>query len=317
MSTQVRDLENYNDFNILVTGGSGQIGSDLKFRKENNNFKFFFPSSKELNLLDFDTIERYLDSNDFHLIINLAAFTDVDKSEIHKEKVNKINNLSVKKIAQEANRRNIYLIHSSTDYVFGESNSAPYSSLDNKGPVNYYGYTKSLGEEQALANSNKSIIIRFASVFSKYGNNFIKTIIRKLITDSVVKVVSDQKISLTYAGDISSNISSIINLCRNNDFSKNKIFHFVSDEFTDWFSVAEIVYEEINNLKANFLKSKLVPISLSEWNSKAKRPKDSRLVVDNSFLKKNGISIQSWEDSVRYVVRETFFDILNEIKNEN
>ena len=317
MSTQVRDLENYNDFNILVTGGSGQIGSDLQFRKENNNFKFFFPSSKELNLLDFDTIERYLDSNDFHLIINLAAFTDVDKSEIHKEKVNKINNLSVKKIAQEANRRNIYLIQSSTDYVFGESNSAPYSSLDNKGPVNYYGYTKSLGEEQALANSNKSIIIRFASVFSKYGNNFIKTIIRKLITDSVVKVVSDQKISLTYAGDISSNISSIINLCRNNDFSKNKIFHFVSDEFTDWFSVAEIVYEEINNLKANFLKSKLVPISLSEWNSKAKRPKDSRLVVDNSFLKKNGISIQSWEDSVRYVVRETFFDILNEIKNEN
>ena len=313
----MRDLENYNDFNILVTGGSGQIGSDLQFRKENNNFKFFFPSSKELNLLDFDTIERYLDSNDFHLIINLAAFTDVDKSEIHKEKVNKINNLSVKKIAQEANRRNIYLIQSSTDYVFGESNSAPYSSLDNKGPVNYYGYTKSLGEEQALANSNKSIIIRFASVFSKYGNNFIKTIIRKLITDSVVKVVSDQKISLTYAGDISSNISSIINLCRNNDFSKNKIFHFVSDEFTDWFSVAEIVYEEINNLKANFLKSKLVPISLSEWNSKAKRPKDSRLVVDNSFLKKNGISIQSWEDSVRYVVRETFFDILNEIKNEN
>ena len=99
MGTQVRDLENYNDFNILVTGGSGQIGSDLKFRKENNNLKFFFPSSKELNLLEFDTIERYLDSNDFHLILNLAAFTDVDKSETHKEKANKINNLAVKKIA--------------------------------------------------------------------------------------------------------------------------------------------------------------------------------------------------------------------------
>ncbi len=317
MGTQVRDLENYNDFNILVTGGSGQIGSELKFRKENSNFKFFFPSSKELNLLEFDTIERYLDTNDFHLIINLAAFTDVDKSEIYRKKANKINNLAVKKIAQEANNRNIYLIHSSTDYVFGKSNNAPYSSLDNKSPVNYYGYTKSLGEDEALANSNKSMIIRFASVFSKYGNNFIKTIIRKLITDSVVKVVSDQKISLTYAGDISSNISSIINLCRNNDFNKNKVFHLVSDEFTDWFSVAEVIYEEINNLKDNFLKSKLVPISSREWNSKAKRPKDSRLAVDHSFLNKNGISIQSWEDSVRYVVRETFFDILDEIKNEN
>ena len=91
----------------------------------------------------------------------------------------------------------------------------------------------------------------------------------------------------------------------------------MSDEFTDWFSVAEIIFEEINNLKSNFLKSKLVPISLSEWNSKAKRPLDSRLAVDHSFLNENGISIQSWKDSVRFVVKETFFDILDEIKNEN
>ena len=155
MDIQVRDLENYNDFNILVTGGSGQIGSDLKFRKENNNLKFFFPSSKELNLLEFDTIERYLDSNDFHLILNLAAFTDVDKSETHKEKANKINNLAVKKIAQEANSRNIYLIHSSTDYVFGESNSAPYISSDNK-PGKLLRLYKKFSEEQALMNNNKA-----------------------------------------------------------------------------------------------------------------------------------------------------------------
>ncbi len=316
MNTQVRDLENYNDFNILVTGGSGQVGSNLKLKRENNNFKFFFPSSKELNFLEFDSIDRYLNSNNFHLIINLAAYTNVDRAETEKEKSNIINNLAVKKIAKEANKRNIFFIQSSTDYVFGKNNSAPYSSLDKVNPINHYGHTKSLGEEQALNYNDRSIILRFASVFSLYGNNFIKKIMKKLITDNVVEVVSDQKISLTYAGDFSSNILSIINFCRYHDYNKDRIFHFVSEEFTDWFSVANVIYEEINSLNSNFLKSKLVPISATNWDSKVKRPDDSRLTIDRGFLSKNDIVIKPWEDSVRFVVKETFCDILDEIKNE-
>lgn len=312
----MKDLENYNDYNILVTGGSGQVGSNLKFQRNNSDFNFFFPTSKELNFLKPETIENYLDSKDFHMIINLAAYTDVDKSEIEKDKSNIINNLALKKISIEANKRNIYLIHSSTDYVFGKKKNAPFDCLDEKNPVNHYGHTKSLGEEQILNNNDKSIIIRFASVYSLYDNNFVKNIIRKLITESVVRVVFDQKISLTYAGDFTSNISSIINLCLNTNKNDNRIFHFVSSQYTDWFSVASIVYDEINKLYGGSLKSKLVPISYKDWQSKTKRPQDSRLIVDNIFLKNNNIFIQPWEDSVRYVVKETFFDILEEIKNE-
>lgn len=312
----MKDLENYNDYNILVTGGSGQIGSDLKFQRNNLDFNFFFPTSKEFNFLQPDTIEEYLNSNNFHMIINLAAYTDVDKSEIEKEKSNIINNLALKKISQEANKRNIYIIHSSTDYVFGEKKNAPFNSLDKKNPINYYGYTKSLGEEQVLNNNDKSIVVRFASVFSLFGNNFVKKIIRKLITDSEVRVVSDQKISLTYAGDFTSNISSIINLCLNIEQNDKRIFHFVSSGYTDWFSVAGIIFDEINKLDSGFLKSKLIPISYKDWESNAKRPQDSRLNVDNIFLENNDILIQPWENSIRYVVKETFFDILEEIKNE-
>jgi dTDP-4-dehydrorhamnose reductase len=314
----VKDLENYNNYNILVTGGSGQIGSELKYLEKKSNFNFLFPSSSEFDLLDFASIENYFNSNKLNLVINLAAYTDVENSEIEKNKANIINNLAVKKISQETKKRNIILIHSSTDYVFGKENNAPYAAYDKKQPINYYGYTKSMGEEAALKENHRSIIIRFASVYSKYGRNFIKTIIKKLINEPVVKVVSDQKISLTHALDFSRNIYSLIRFCQNLNFENEKrIYHFVSKEYATWFSVAEIIFDEINNINKGFLKSELIPISSDEWNSKVNRPKDTRLKIDDSFYKENNMIVSSLEISIRSVVKEVFLEILNnELKND-
>jgi len=315
--TLVKDLVDYN-LKVLVTGGSGQIGSEIKNLNKNLSFNFYFPESNELNLLDLDSISSYLNNNNFDLIINLAAFTGVDSAEENKKNANIVNHLAAGIIASEARKREIGLIHGSTDYVFGNT-GGPYGAYDKKEPINYYGTTKSLGEDSVLNEYEKSIVIRFASVFSEYGNNFIKRILKSLIKEEIVKVVSDQKISLTYAGDFSKNIIEIINFYNNLEFDVNKnnrIFHLTCREYTNWFSVAEIIYDEANKVENGLLRSKLLPISSKDWKSIAQRSQDTRLELNDNFINESKINLSQWEKSVRLVVKRVLPIILKEVENE-
>jgi len=309
----VKDLENYNkNKRILVVGGSGQVGTEIKNQNNEANLEFFFPSSKEFDLTDSLKVKKLLSGNNFDYIINLGAYTNVDSAEKKRDICKRVNHLGVENLSREAYLNNINLIHTSTDYVFGENSSAPFHPNDKKGPINYYGLTKSDGEDAVLKNHKTSIIFRFSSVFSQYGNNFVKNIIKLLLTKDQVRVVADQKISLTYAADFSKNIKQVIDLQKNKEIDE-RIYHFCSPGSSTWYLVAKIIFSELEKNLKKPLNVNLVPISLNDWKSEAKRPIDTRLYADFDFYLKNDIKFSSWEDSVKLVVERVTPKILEEI----
>ena len=304
---------------ILVIGGSGQIGLDLKSSKVKKSNKFIFPSSTELDIRKKKSINEFLKNNKVDLVLNFAAYTNVDKAEIEKRIANDINNKGALNLATETFKRQIGLIHFSTDYVFGKNNTTT-NHFDKKvSPVNYYGYTKSEGEKAVLLNSDLGFIVRLASVYGFYGNNFIKTIAKLLLTSSEVKVVSDQKISLTSSAELVNNINYLIDLYNkniNNHGYLPKIIHFTNKGYTNWYNVAKIVKSELQLILNKRINTNLVPINSRNWASLAERPLDSRLKVDFNELERNNIFLPKWEVSVRNFVRKIFPTIKNNIEND-
>lgn len=294
------------DLTILVTGGSGQIGSEIRHSLNTENISFLFPSSKELDIRKESSIKSFFNNNNFDLIINCAAYTDVDNAENNKKSAEQVNYLGAKFIAKESFLRDIGLIHISTDYVFGANSNGPFFPASKRDPSNFYGITKSLGEEAVLGANNKSVVIRMASIYSKFGNNFIKTICSKILESNEIKVVSDQLISLSSANSFSKNINEILNLyyklIKKDNFD-SRIIHFTDKEYTSWFSVANVINDEINNIVKPETECNIIPITTDNWKSIAKRPLDSRLEVDFSFFEKNNIFLENWENNVRSLVK--------------
>ncbi len=305
---------------ILVTGGSGQVGSDLKSLKAKSGYKFFFPSSKELDIRKKNSLSSFLETNKINLVLNLAAYTDVDNAEKKRKLAKDINFKGPLNLSLETSKRNIGLIHFSTDYVFGKKNISINSYKRTTSPVNYYGLTKSQGEEAVLSNSHLGLIIRLASVYGLSGNNFIKTVVKLLLTSSEVRVVNDQKISLTGSYELATNIFYLIDLYKekieNRNFSP-KIIHFTNKGYSSWYKVAKVVKNELElNLKKK-VNAKLIPIKSADWESLAARPLDSRLKVDYSVLEKNNIYLPKWEKSVRSFVKKILPIVKSDIKNEH
>lgn len=304
---------------ILVIGGSGQIGLDLKSSKVKKNNKFIFPSSTELDIRKKNSIYEFLKNNKVDLVLNFAAYTNVDKAETEKKRANDINNKGAKNLSTETSKHQIGLIHFSTDYVFGKNNTTTNHYDKKVSPVNYYGYTKSEGEKAILLNSDLGFIVRLASVYGFYGNNFIKTIAKLLLTSSEIKVVSDQKISLTSSFELVNNIDYLIdlyNLKINNDGYSPKIIHFTNKGYTNWYNVAKVIKSELQLILNKRINTNLVPINSRNWVSLAERPLDSRLKVDFNELERNNIFLPKWETSVRSFVRKIFPIIKNNIKND-
>ncbi len=311
-------MGNYNNLNILIIGGSGQVGSEIQVNPKNKDFKLHFPKSSELDLASKNSIINYFNTHAPDLVINLGAYTKVDKAEEEKERCSLINSMGPKVLAEEANKREIGLIHISTDYVFGKDSSGPYNCQNNKAPINYYGQTKAEGEDNVLEIYSKSLVIRLSSVFSNYGDNFVKSIIRSIIKNDKTKVVSDQKISLTSAFDFSNNMMQIIKLYYK-DFFNNKnncrILHFASFNYTDWYSVSKVILNEMNFMYDSFKNHEIEPILLKDWKSMALRSNDTRLTVDENYLGYNDIKLSIWEEAVRNVVRKSLPEIIRELEN--
>jgi len=283
--------------NILVTGANGQLGSEIKVLSKNYPYHFFFTDKDKLDITKKEEIEKFIKENDIDLIINCAAYTAVDKAEEEKGLTDLINHQAVKYLAEISKENDITLIHISTDYVFDGKNYKPYKEDDKTNPQGIYGLTKLKGEEAFINSNARGIIIRTSWVYSSFGNNFVKTMLR-LKDRKELSVVFDQIGTPTYARDLAKAILEIIdkNYEKLNNF-KAEIFHYSNEGICSWYDFAKAIFDIKDiNIKIN-------PIETKEYPTPAKRPHYS--VLNKSKIKKEfNIEIPYWRESLKKCLKE-------------
>lgn len=276
--------------NILVSGSNGQLGNELRIlsSKYNENL-FFFTDIKELDITNINAIDSFVKDNNINIIINCAAYTAVDKAEENKQSANEINNNAVKNLALSAEKNNCFLIHVSTDYVFDGKNHSPYLETDITNPSSVYGITKLEGEKSISSVCKKSIIIRTSWLYSEFGNNFLKTIVKLGKQKDELNIIFDQIGTPTYAGDLAETILKI--LPEINNIKTNEIYHFSNEGVASWYDFAK----EIINLSK--IECNIYPIETKDYPLPAPRPFYS--VLNKSKIKNHfKIKIPYWKDSL-------------------
>ncbi|MES2373977.1 MAG: dTDP-4-dehydrorhamnose reductase [Bacteroidota bacterium] len=277
---------------IIVTGKNGQLGWELEqlSAKYENTFRFLFTDKYELDLGTPLAIPSFFEKYSPAYFINCAAYTAVDKAETEQETAFVINAESVGVIAQQCRQHDCTLITISTDYVFDGKADEPYQPGTKTNPVNYYGYTKWMGEKLALENNERTLIIRTSWVYSTHGNNFVKTMLRLMKERTELKVVSDQVGSPTYAADLADAIMQmIVSLEKGN--TKYGIYHYSNEGVISWYDFA-IAIRNISGSSCEVL-----PQPASAYPTPAKRPAYS--VMDTSAIVRDfGISLANWEKSL-------------------
>ncbi|MDB0004174.1 dTDP-4-dehydrorhamnose reductase, partial [Flavobacteriaceae bacterium] len=228
--------------NILVTGGNGQLGSELKEIAPNyQDYNFLFTDVKDLDITNHSAVAAFIENNNITVILNCAAYTAVDKAESEPELADAINHLAVANFAQIAKDKNIKLIHISTDYVFDGTNHKPYLETDTPNPQSVYGKTKLDGElAMQQINPANSIIIRTSWVYSKFGNNFVKTMLRLAETRDEISVVADQIGSPTNAADLAKSILDILPQISNETV---ELFHYSNEGVCSWYDFAKAIFD--------------------------------------------------------------------------
>ena len=260
---------------VLVIGSEGQLGSELK--KISNNYynvSWFFSSVKVLDLSDLNSINNYLSNINPTVIVNCAAYTNVDKAEAESKLANTINYKAVDIISKWTSDNNKNLIHVSTDYVFDGLSNTPLHENSKTKPVNEYGSSKLKGEIACLKNDPNSIVIRTSWLYSSFGKNFVKTMIDLMKKNNSVKVVNDQIGSPTYAYDLANVIIEIIM----NSENKSGLFHYSNEGEITWFEFARSIRELYN------LDCEIIGVSSKEFKTLAKRPQYS--LLNKSKIKK-------------------------------
>ena len=275
--------------NILVTGSNGQVGSELQELATKFPYTFFFTDKNTLNITNKAQIADFVKSKNIDIIINAAAYTAVDKAEEDRENADKVNHLAVKYLAQVAKEQDISLVHISTDYVFDGKNYKPYTEEDPTNPQGVYGATKLAGEKAMQEiNPKNSIIIRTSWVYSSYGANFVKTMLRLGKEREELGVIYDQVGTPTYAKDLAQTILDIIPQLKN---EKVKVYHYSNEGVLSWYDFAKEI------MKMAKLECNINPIETKDYPTPAKRPHYS--LLNKAKIKSEfGITIPYWKDSL-------------------
>jgi dTDP-4-dehydrorhamnose reductase len=276
--------------NILVTGANGQLGSEVRELSVNYPYSFFFTDKDELDITDFNALKSFVDEKCINAIINCAAYTAVDKAQSDKESANVINHLAIKYLAKIAKEKEIILIHISTDYVFDGQSFKPYLESDSVNPQSVYGQTKLDGEKAMMdINPKNSLIIRTSWVYSSYGANFVKTMIRLGKEKDSLGVIYDQVGTPTYAQDLAGAILEILPQINNEQV---QIYHYSNEGVLSWYDFAKEI------MKMAKLPCKINPIETKEYPTPASRPHYS--LLNKSKIKKAfNLEIPYWKESLR------------------
>ena len=287
---------------ILVTGKNGQLGrsihklvnTDTKIDNNQSSNEFIFVGREELDLSSESGISHYFDNNDkFDIIINCAAYTQVDKAEQEVELANQINHLAVKQLASIASKQQARLIHISTDYVFDGESDKPYTEIDKTNPINVYGKTKLAGEKalQAVMPMN-AIIIRTSWLYSEYGNNFVKTMLKLGKERDELNVVSDQIGSPTYATDLA---GAILEIIKNKEFREEgratQVYHYSNEGEISWYEFAQEIF------KIAKIDCKVGPITTQQYPTPAKRPRNT-IMSTGKIAETFSVNIPDWGSSL-------------------
>lgn len=281
---------------ILVTGSNGQLGSEIRKLTSGSSDVFIFTDVDTLDITDYPVLEKYCSDQKFDCIINCAAYTAVDKAESDAEKAYLVNCTAASNLAKAARVNQSVLIHVSTDYVFDGASNLPYSEDEPINPTSVYGKSKADGEKEVL-KYNKSVIIRTAWLYSTFGNNIVKTILKLSKERDEIGFVLDQTGSPTYAEDLALAILSIVEDWKKNGL-KPGIYHYSNEGVCSWYDVA---YEIVKFSKNNNCRVK--PIKSSDYPSPVKRPVYS--VLNKQKIKDTfGINIPHWRDSLHKCLEE-------------
>ena len=291
---------------ILVTGAGGQLGQSLQFlaksqfsinikNKKENDLEFIFCNSTELDITDDTNVQNIFEKYKPNFCINTAAYTAVDKAESEPEKAHLINVVGAKNLAVTCNQYNATLLHISTDFVFDGSKKRPYTEIDIPNPAGVYGQTKLDGEKAVQEICAKHYIIRTSWVYSQFGNNFLKTMLRLASEKDSLSVVNDQIGTPTNAVDLAAVLIKIIqNSIQHPTKNNYGIYNFSNEGHCSWYDFALEIFLRHNSA------IQLQPIATSGYPTPAKRPAYS--VLDKSKIKEVfGIEIMDWKDSLKTV----------------
>ena len=277
--------------NVLVTGANGQLGRSVRKESEGKGDHYIFTDVEELDITDPVAVEKFIGDNEIDIIVNCAAYTNVDAAEDHEPLAMKINGEAPGILARAIKKRDGSLIHISTDYVFGGSGkNVPLPEEQPPSPTGAYGRTKLKGEEEISVSGASAIILRTAWLYSDYGNNFVDKILGLLQNRDTIKVVFDQCGTPTYATDLA---KAIVDMISNREIKGNEgIYHFSDEGVCSWYDFAHAA------VRLSGLKDKnVLPCHSNEFPSKVVRPPYS--VLDKTKYKETfGKTLPHWHDSL-------------------
>lgn len=279
---------------ILITGGNGQLGREInELIADFPDFEFLFTDVEELNIANANILEQFFDVHKPHYVINCAAYTAVDKAEEETDMAYNVNVTGVENLASVSKNHLSKLIHISTDYVFDGRNCKPYIESDRPNPIGIYGQTKREGEEKCLSANDESVIIRTSWLYSAFGSNFVKTMLRLGKERDSLSVVFDQAGTPTYARDLAKVILQIVDGTEKH-YSNwvPGIYHFSDEGVCSWYDFAT----EIMNISQT--KCDIKPVESKDFQVTAKRPHYS--VLNKTKIKEVfGIQIPYWKESLK------------------
>ncbi len=280
---------------ILVTGADGQLGRELRRLGAASPDRYVFTDVAELDITDREAVCRRVRDEHADIIVNCAAYTNVDRAEEDEATARRINRDAVANLAYAARECGATLVHVSTDYVFGGGGNTPRTEETPTEPLGVYGRTKLEGEEAILASGCRYLIFRTACLYSEYGNNFLKTMLRLTAERETLDVVFDQVGSPTYAGDLALAIFSVI--ASGQHVGNEGIYHFANEGVCSWYDFAVEIAAA-----AGHDACRINPCHSSEFPSKVTRPAYS--VLDKTKVKRTfGLEIPHWRDSMLYCMQ--------------